>query len=402
MKIERNHHRLRARHLAALKSTAASFLCAGLMSVTVPAAHGAAEFKLSDDAGLTAGIGVRVSYSRLENGAPNGTSDSNDFNVENARLFFSGHYGKIVKGTFNTERMANDSLRVMDAIAQFEFMPEFNVWLGRMLPPSDRANLYGPFYALPWAYPGVASNYPNLAVGRDNGATVWGKFVNGKLVYSFGAFEGHNKAATLSGASDKVLWAGRLAFNILDPEPAPAYYTGGWYGGDKDILTVALAGFSQKDGVGTAARPGDLKVWSADVLFEKRFGGFVPTIEGAYYKYDLGGAVDCSSGEPGSVACGVAGDNIGGQVDGKAYLLGGGLLFTQKIGWGQFQPFIRYQKYDRSLSNTTNKALDFGVNYIIKGPNAKVSAVYSKLEDSRRPAPLDDQWQFLLGVQFIY
>ena len=58
----------------------------------------------------------------------------------------------------------------MDAIAQFEFMPEFNVWLGRMLPPSDRANLYGPFYALPWSYPGVASNYPNLAVGRDNGA----------------------------------------------------------------------------------------------------------------------------------------------------------------------------------------------------------------------------------------
>ena len=192
-----------------------------LMTVCVPG-H-AAEFKLSDDASVTAGFGLRMSYSTLENGAPDGKSNSNDFNLENARLFFGGQYGKYVKATFNTERQPNDSIRVMDAIAQFEFMPEFNIWLGRMLPPSDRANLYGPFFALPWSYPGVASNYPNYAVGRDNGAMIWGKLFDGKLVYSGGAFEGHNKATGLSAQSDKVLWAGRLAFNILDPEPAPAF-----------------------------------------------------------------------------------------------------------------------------------------------------------------------------------
>ena len=145
----------------------------------------------------------------------------------------SGHYGKVVKATFNTEHTGGaaaaggDNVQVMDAIAQFEFMPEFNIWMGRMLPPSDRANLYGPLFALPWRYPGVASNYPNLAVGRDNGVMAWGKPFGGKLVYSLGLIEGHNKNAALSGGSDKLQYSGRLALNILDPEPAPAHYTGG-------------------------------------------------------------------------------------------------------------------------------------------------------------------------------
>ncbi len=394
------------------KSVTRGILSTALL-VLASAANGQTEFKLGDSSGVTIGFGVRASYTSKENGAPNGTSSSNDFAVENVRLYLSGHYGNIVKATFNTERTGGpaaaggDSIRVMDAIVQFEFMPEFNIWMGRMLPPSDRANLYGPFFALPWSYPGVASNYPNLAVGRDNGAMVWGKPFSGKLVYSAGAFEGHNKAAGLSGASDKLLYAGRLAFNIWEPEPAPAHYTGGWYGGGKDIFTVALAGFTQKDGVGSAATPGKLKVWSTDLLLEKKFSAGVPTFEAAYYKYKLG-AVDCGSGEPGSTPCatfmapGASADNIGGQVDGKSYLLSAAFLFSQKIGWGQFQPFVRYQKFDRSLSNTTSKATDFGVNYIIKGPNAKVSAVYTKFEDSRLPILARDTDQFMIGVQLQY
>ena len=55
-----------------------------------------------------------------------------------------------------------------------------------------------------------------------------------------------------------------------------------------------------------------MNIWNIDALFEKKLdGGLVPTLEGAYYKYDLGGAIDCGSGEPGSIACPVA-DNVGG------------------------------------------------------------------------------------------
>src|SRR5260221_9045385 len=152
------------------------------------------------------------------------------------------------------------------ACAQFDPMPEFNVWIGRMLPPSDRANLYGPYYAVPWSFPGVVSNYPSVFAGRDNGLTIWGKPLAGKLTYAVGAFDGHNKVAGLSGQTDKMLFSGRFAYAFWDPEPAPAYYTGGWYGGSKNILTVRLAGQSQKDGGGPAAAPRKPHMWRPHLL----------------------------------------------------------------------------------------------------------------------------------------
>jgi hypothetical protein len=137
------------------------------------------------------------------------------------------------------------------------------------------------------------------------------------------------------------------------------------------------------------------------VLLEKKFASGVPTFEAAYYKYKLG-AVDCGSGEPGSPVCAGGTDNVGGQVDGKSYLLSAAYLFGQKVGWGQFQPYVRHQKFDRTLSSTTSKATDFGLNYIIKGPNAKISAVYTKTEDTRLAIAARDRNMFTLGVQLQY
>src|SRR5262245_40639584 len=266
-----------------MKQIPARLLLAGVIGATTTAAFAAAEFKLGDDASVTAGIGLRTSFAKTENGAGNGSSNSKDFVIDNARLFFSGNYGKVLKATFNTDYNSNtDSLIVMDAYVGFEFNDYFNIWLGRFLPPQDRANGYGPFYALPWPYPVIASNYPFRENGRDNGAAVWGKLAGGKFVWAAGAFEGHNKyngsstslpgvPMTAAAASDKLAYSGRLAFHILDPEPAPAYLTGGWYGGSKDILTVALAGYTQQDGTGPVTNPGRLRIWNADVLFEKKF-----------------------------------------------------------------------------------------------------------------------------------
>ena len=62
----------------------------------------------------------------------------------------------------------------------------------------------------------------------------------------------------------------------------------------------------------------------------------------------------------------------------------------------------RLQRLDRDVTQTSNKATDFGVNYLIKGFNAKVSAVYTKLDDSRNAAATRKADQFLLGVQLIY
>ena len=367
----------------------------------------AATINMGDDASFSIGAGLRMSYNNREHGAPNGTSSSNDFSIDNARIYLSGRVNKMIGATLNTERSGSgntpDGIRIMDAYAQFEPMPEFNIWAGRMLPASDRANLDGPFYLNVWEYPFV-SNYPNLAVGRDNGVQVWGKLMSNKFTYVAGAFKGHNSITGGSNQADHLLYAGRLAYAFWDAEPAPAYYTGSTYYGANDILTVGVAGMFEKDGVGVAAAPGDYKAYNVDVLMEKKLGGGALTLEGAYYKYDLGSVLDCNSGEPGSPACPAAGAdaNVGGQVKSKAYYVTAAYLIPGKVGWGQFQPFTRYQKLDRDVSNTTKKQLDVGVNYVIKGHNARITAVFSKVKDDALPSPQNDTNKFILGTQLQF
>jgi Phosphate-selective porin O and P len=134
-----------------------------------------------------------------------------------------------------------------------------------------------------------------------------------------------------------------------------------------------------------------LNIWNADILFEKRFSVGVPTLEGAYYDYkadvpDPGGTI----------------------VPGKAYLLGAAFLFPTKVGWGQFQPFYRYQSLEPDAAAVPEmKKQDFGVNYIIKGPNVKLSFEYSKAENYNYgfvfpSAPGTKLDQFVVGAQLIY
>ena len=63
---------------------------------------------------------------------------------------------------------------MLDAYGQLEFSESFNIWAGRLLPPSDRANLAGSYYANAWQFPGVVSQYPQIFAGRDTGVTVIG------------------------------------------------------------------------------------------------------------------------------------------------------------------------------------------------------------------------------------
>jgi hypothetical protein len=245
----------------------------------------------------------------------------------------------------------------------------------------------------------VVSQYPAIFVGRDSGATLWGKPLGGKLTYALGAFKGHNNVAGGSNTGDRLLYAGRLAYSFLDAEPAPAYYVGNTYYGSNDILTLGVAFFSQKDGIGTSTAKGDYKSWNVDGLFEKKIGGGALTVEGAYYKYDLSDQRDCGDGLPGATAC-PAGDNVGGLVAGKAYLATLAYLIPGKVGIGQFQPFARYQEFKRDVGDTKNQQTDLGVHYVMAGHNARVSAVFSRLKDPIATVPSRNQ--FILGVQLMY
>ncbi len=367
-----------------------------------PLAFAGATMIIDDEKSIFLGLGLRGSFSITEKGASNSSSSSKDFNIDNIEIYINGRFNRYIKATFNTERNSNENVSVMDAIAKFEFHRSFNLWLGRMHPPSDRANLSGPFYANVWEYPEIVSRYPGLAFGRDNGIMAWGKPAADKIVYSIGAFNGHNRAIGGSNESDNLLYAARIAINFFDPEPMPAYYVSNTYYGNKRVFSVGTSHQFQKDGIGLSpADNGDFRAWNFDFLFEDTIGTAVFTAEGAYYKYDLGGQVDCASDEPGSVPC-ADGNNMGLQVAGKGYLTTLAYLIPYSVGMGRLQPFLRQQKFDRDISKTTNQQTDLGINYVIDKHNARISTVYSQHKDDRLTSTNSNIGQFVIGIQMQY
>jgi hypothetical protein len=362
-------------------------LIGALLGLSAPATAGVT-IGDADGKSLTIAAGLRSSVAWGDSIA------GADFTLESAQIIVSGQISPILKGTISIERDGAGEISLQDGFVQFEPMESFNVWIGRLLPPSDRANLDGPYFVSVWAYPGVVSLYPQRFAGRDDGVTVWGKLFEQRLVYSAGAFRGHNRIAGASNEGGSALFAGRIAYNFLAPEPSPAYLTASTYYGEVDLLTVAVSGQVQKNAIGTAALRGDYRAWNADVLFEKKLGdaGAV-TLEYAYYDYGTGGAADVALGFGGAGAA----DNVGGIEPGTAHLVAAAYLFPQKIGVGFVQPSARYQTFKYDLTNERAKRLDAGVNYVIDGHNARLALNYVR----RTNAGVHDHGA-VFGVQFQY
>ena len=352
---------------------------------------------------LKVGAGLRTSYSTVENGAPNGTSWSNNFNIDNARLYFNGQGHEYIKFEFNTD--INNAqgfpstpgsydeagnMRILDAVVKFELHDLFNVWMGRLLPPSDRSNLSGPFYANVWDFPFTQFGYPNIFQGRDDGVAIWGQWCGGALKYQVGAFEGVNGAASetqpVAGANpgDDLMFAARVTANLLDPEPG--YYNSSTYYGEKDILAIGVAVMNQNNANNDGGTLSDFTGWSIDGLYERPTGnGGVVTVEGAYYDFNDHGATN-------SVR------------DGQSYFVLASYLLPGEtcIGpiSGRFQPFSRYQSYDRTNFTGGNqiRQTDVGVHYIMYGHNARVSAFWAR-QDLANGTDID---LFRLGVQLQF
>ena len=119
---------------------------------------------------VSVGAGVRTYFSNIDDDGS--AEDVADFNLDSARIYISGKATENISVMFNTEYDGSDEkVRVIDAVAQFAFSDQFNIWAGRFLPPSDRANLYGPYYSSNWGVfrDGVQDGYLFETTGRDDG-----------------------------------------------------------------------------------------------------------------------------------------------------------------------------------------------------------------------------------------
>jgi len=353
-----------------------------------PEAQAGATFKIDDTKWVSVGAGLRTSFRAQESGAgANGEKWNNDFNLDNIRLYINGQIHKYLKVEFNTDCQTcgnGGEVRVLDAIGKFEVTPYANLWVGRMLVPAERREMNGPFYSA--VYNIFSSGTPfepadyNLTIGsngnsagsfgRDDGVTFWGAALDGRFQYAAGFFRGLRNGANVD---HNILYAQRFAYNFWDVEKNPGYYTSGtYYGKGGDILTVGVSNQYQEDGAGTAASPANFRGTTADILFEKVLpGGGVVTFNGEYKNYGLSNGFSQAARD----ADVPFSSNTFGMFEGNAYDVSGMYLFPQKVGIGQFQPYLRYVNVAPSTSST-REVYEGGVNYIIDGHNAKIFAAY--------------------------
>jgi hypothetical protein len=262
---------------------------------------------------------------------------------------------------FNARGLAKTA-GLMDGIVAFDFTEEFHVWVGQLLVPVDRANSAGPFFMIPWYYPGFLTVGSQTVVtapkegpqGRNTGAVVWGQGLGGKVKYLVGAFDNGDGATT-------PLFSGRLMASLIGEEPG--FWGNASYFGEKDVLTIGGGMQYQKNGSigadpgdGTAPPNDDYGELNVDLLAEFKFGGggWV-TAEAAYHKFN--GDYDA--------------------VNHAGFVLGA--IATPKVGPGNIQPMVRYQ-WGKGDDGLDVKQIDASVGYLIKGPALRVTAGYQRTD----------------------
>ena len=322
---------------------------------------------------VSVGAGIQTSY--IHTGLQT-VKDTDQFSLNHARIYLGGDVTKDISVMFNTEyNTATNNIGILDAAGQFHISPKFNVWLGRFLPPSDRANLYGPFYANEWAVytDGIQDGYPFVFQGRDNGAMYWGDFKAGTATVkvAIGAFDG----GTATG-NNTVLGAARVQIDFWDPENG--YYQNGTYYGDKNLL--ALGGATQWQSGKTAT--------TVDFLMERKvMNGGAFTIESEYSRYNGLGGYDAHY---------VKSEGAYGLAS---------FLFPKQVGIGKFEVLGKYAIAEftdgivaPAVKNPSyrQKTAEVNVSYLIKQFDARVMTFY---EDKRFNAVMPKTWAAGVGLQ---
>ena len=360
---------------------------------------------------VSVGAGMQTSF--IHHRPAEGDAVSN-FRLNSLRFYLNGQASENINFMVNTDINYGGSLfvcpeggscgagfgnqgnevQILDAVAQIALSDQFNFWVGRHLPPSDRANLHGPFYSHHWGVfsDSLQDGYPFIFQGRQNGATYWGQF--GKVKVSAGMYDG--SSTEIGNSSPSLLTAGRVQVDFWDPEAG--YYLNGTYYGQRNLLAIGLAAQTQaadvkqvwfgKDGTVAEAQTANTAS-SFDFLLERMTGnGSAVSLEAEVVRYD----------------------GLGGYptVPGSAYqtLTGGFLLaaylFPETSGPGQFEILAKYglatfsQDRNAAYPDFDQKTSEVNFNYILNEFNARVMVFFKKTDYT---AVRMDDTQIGVGLQ---
>jgi hypothetical protein len=279
-----------------------------------------------------------------------------NFYVPLFNITAGGHVNKLVYFSMNLEgASAGGSPVVRDSFIGLKLADEFRLQAGLQRAPFSRAALTGTYvqlfpYTPPYGALAVSPTNVGTAVSpRDAGVVVWGNVADGMVKYYLGVTDG----ATISSSTDNNLaYTIRLQFTptMLGFKGETGYTLADTYLGKQNVLSMGF-------GYRVVGRNGtDTKMWTADALYEQKFGDIVPNLQVGY--------IDQKD------ASGVA-----NQKASQLYAQGQ-LLFDQMVGFGKPALAVRFEQNKNKLpAGTSPKVNRFGVwgHYYIKGQAAKVS-----------------------------
>jgi hypothetical protein len=338
---------------------------------------------------ISAQVGTRVAL-RVENPNAGSRDKLNDVGAEGeADVVFWGQVHPYLRwqagfvGSLGPQETTSAAL--LDLVAKLEISEAFNLWIGRMPVPSDRASLSTVWAIVPWTLPGRYDAFAPTTTpdarptpgprqfdnDRGDGATLWGQVRGGRLKYYLGLFG-------LDQPNTSPLYSGRLALSLLDPEPG--FRSSSTYFGKKDILSLGVGAQHRAGGslapTAAALPASNFNELNIDLLFEKNGGmAGVLDLEGAFAK--LWGK---------------------GELASYQFFALVSYLMPIEVGIGRFQPLLRVQHAGKGRAPDAGDftSVDAQLGYIIDGFHARLLGVYqyAKVQGQTENA-------ILLGLQLL-
>ena len=285
------------------------------------------------------------------------------FYLRRARLFVSGAWTEDFSFKLESDFGANSlapktglSGQLTDAYVSWTKFPAASLRLGQFKTPFGFEQLQSDtkIYTIERSLPN-----DSLTLGRQVGAMLYGDVAAKRVSYSVGTFNGTGTNLS-SNDNQKFMWVGRVTGVALDTTA----------GGRKLKATVGADYFTTEDkGTFTGRREGESL--DAQVVYGPA------EVQAEWLQNDK------------HPVTGLA-------TTARGWALLGAYAFTPK-----WQGVVRYENYDGNpaLGNLTTTSWTYGVNYLIKGDDLKLSFDYVV---GRQPAPAPQGERFISRLQFMF
>lgn len=318
-----------------------------------------------------------------------------------------GNCGSSKQGALGYAVTAQDTdwndrdVRIIDGYAIANYSDALNFKVGLTKIPLTRANLDDCFAPLTqdrsfFVYTPYGSSPAKFS--RDLGAVAWGNFLDDKVRYYAGVFQGREGVTRtnhpFSGAvvtssiepKSSFEYVGRVHFAFLDPEPGSGYQ--GSYLGTQKVFTIGIGAAFEPDAVyKNVSATGqvlneetvDYTGLAADMMFEYPTAAGTFTANAQYLKVDFDDAYKTNF-NAGDRLVNITGLN--GQKDG--WFAKVAYLPPMKVGKGRIQPYALMESWEFAhllgINEQTIDQTGLGFNYYLKGQNVRLTFEYLKTE----------------------